>query len=642
MNYIAIVIAQHINKRQQRKNVKNKYRLDALQQQQNHIHQQQVHQHDQEQQAQQHQQQNGPCHHELQQHQELQQQQQQLQQQEEGHDREVDNQLDNNQEEKNCTMPIVEGNELKKTSTKRTFSIPKLFSIRSRSSNMKHGVTMISKKKSSNSSCDNAIMMEDNMEPFIYKLAKSWAWSAVIHRCQTHPDEVKFARDQKTGDNVLHWCTFGNSSVDVVNAVLNVHYDAIKEMNYIKNNLPIHVACSYRSSNDVIKVLVDSYPESVGISNNNGSYPIHILCDYDGPLSVFYTILSNPYVVPTVCMIDNVHYQYPIEILYSRHNTTHFYDFHIRLKNLKLLRHQQIIIKKRKQHKKLQEFVVSSECTKSNDGDDDDDDLHYQQEKISMINNYENFDFWIKICWLLLIEYHQKSLQQQPTSCCIMNNNNGVSFKESQVVLASLYSICCPDYIKDMTILIYPEQLISQTDDYGNVPLHIMAINYYYNNKKENSNMILMMLWMINICPEAASIRNNIGQLPLTCLNNSINCSLKLYSSYKKEDDAYSEDICWSHLIACLIHANPAAIKDIRGNQETDSDDDDDDLRIQQYHVQIWSNLLNDNNNNCSNQLKLYEMEGEDEDQRKQSTCHTIYQNLIQNPSWFCGNYEEM
>ena len=145
-------------------------------------------------------------------------------------------------------------------------------------------------------------------------LAKSWAWNAIIHRCQTHPDEVKFARDIKTGDNILHWCTFGNSSVDVINAVLNVHYDAIKETNYITNNLPIHVACSYRASNDVMKVLVDSYPESVGISNINGSYPIHILCEYDGPLSVFYTILSNPYVVPTVCMIDNVHYQYPIEI----------------------------------------------------------------------------------------------------------------------------------------------------------------------------------------------------------------------------------------------------------------------------------------------------------------------------------------
>ena len=57
--------------------------------------------------------------------------------------------------------------------------------------------------------------------PLLYSLARSWAWSAVAHRCVTHPHEASADFVDHRGDNVLHWTVFGRPGAQVVAALLN-------------------------------------------------------------------------------------------------------------------------------------------------------------------------------------------------------------------------------------------------------------------------------------------------------------------------------------------------------------------------------------------------------------------------------------
>jgi hypothetical protein len=96
----------------------------------------------------------------------------------------------------------------------------------------------------------------------LYSLARSWAWQAVVVRCQTHPEGATDAHCER-GDNVLHWCAFGRAPVHAMQHLLQANINFAQHLNR-HGLLPIHVACSYRASIHVLRVLLDVYPESAG------------------------------------------------------------------------------------------------------------------------------------------------------------------------------------------------------------------------------------------------------------------------------------------------------------------------------------------------------------------------------------------
>ena len=83
----------------------------------------------------------------------------------------------------------------------------------------------------------------------LFNFAKTWKWQALTHRCSTHPEEAKVVN--KDGETALHYCVFGNPPLDAVEALLDV-YPAMAEMKNSQGQLPIHLACCYRTSSEVL------------------------------------------------------------------------------------------------------------------------------------------------------------------------------------------------------------------------------------------------------------------------------------------------------------------------------------------------------------------------------------------------------
>ena len=123
--------------------------------------------------------------------------------------------------------------------------------------------------------------MEKNM-PFLYSLARSWAWDAVTFRCRTHPQEA--AATDYLGDTALHWAALGKAPRSTVQALLDVYPEAARVANQ-SGQTPLHVACSYRATSAVVEAILRAYPEAacaIHSRNLHRSTPLHLLCDYGG------------------------------------------------------------------------------------------------------------------------------------------------------------------------------------------------------------------------------------------------------------------------------------------------------------------------------------------------------------------------
>jgi hypothetical protein len=75
--------------------------------------------------------------------------------------------------------------------------------------------------------------------PLLYGLAKSWAWDAVVYRCETHPGEATMNWIDSHGDNVLHWSVFGKPPLAPIQNILTASTDLAK----VRNNrglFPLH------------------------------------------------------------------------------------------------------------------------------------------------------------------------------------------------------------------------------------------------------------------------------------------------------------------------------------------------------------------------------------------------------------------
>ena len=53
------------------------------------------------------------------------------------------------------------------------------------------------------------------------------------------------------------------------------------------------VAISYRASVEVVRALLEVYPESAGLPNGVGAYPLHLLCDYGSCVDSLSAVLET-------------------------------------------------------------------------------------------------------------------------------------------------------------------------------------------------------------------------------------------------------------------------------------------------------------------------------------------------------------
>ena len=187
-------------------------------------------------------------------------------------------------------------------------------------------------------------------------LARSMEWSSLIERCEDHPlearSESKAINESRTGNTVLHWIVSTDTSTGnqqnnsnpqqpqrpqyaVVEALLLIDPNMVNIQNEF-GKLPLHLACSYRVSTDILQLLIKTNPSTINVCDNNGFSPIHILCDCGCPISSLKVLLlqqqqsTNPTTIARSTVLikkDHIFNRTPLNILNQRKNLIMFTSY---------------------------------------------------------------------------------------------------------------------------------------------------------------------------------------------------------------------------------------------------------------------------------------------------------------------------
>lgn len=387
---------------------------------------------------------------------------------------------------------------------------------------------------------NNAHVVQGNdpreSQSLLFALARSWAWDAVTFRCETHPDEVTADSRDYLGDTVLHWVAFGSPPLAPVEALLRICPDLAKAKNR-KGLLPLHgtrssiarwllschsskpylshahvanlacdgyiVACSYRASSDVVGAILDAYPEAAGIPTGNGTYPLHLLCDFGCPAGSMRHLLRTQQGIETVNFLDRTYRRRPLYILNARKSIR---EFQCTIESLR---------SKRVQLRALQRPSCRT-------GERDEESKRLESEIQSRIDSCKREDFWMKASMLILAEVMPNKILED-------------SFGDCDILNCMVRSLACPPSLQELAILLLEECLLSLSETDGESPLHYIA--------KTRDASTSLLLDTIAANPDAASLRNVRGELPLLLLTR-----------HKQ---------AWSDGVGALVHAYPPAVEEV-------------------------------------------------------------------------------
>jgi Ankyrin repeats (3 copies) len=104
------------------------------------------------------------------------------------------------------------------------------------------------------------------------------SWEPVREWLSSHnADEVRVAAEQQgeSGLTALHFACRHVPPLDIIDVLLSVAADTTVQWPDSFGWLPIHYACASGSSSEVIKALVEAYPESKTTVDRRGRTPLH-------------------------------------------------------------------------------------------------------------------------------------------------------------------------------------------------------------------------------------------------------------------------------------------------------------------------------------------------------------------------------
>ena len=266
-------------------------------------------------------------------------------------------------------------------------------------------------------------------------------------------------------------------------------------------DLPLHVACSYRASANVLRALVQAFPEGAGIANRAGSYPLHLVCDY-GCASVesIAALVASQEGAQSVLWKDAIYRRTPLYLLNERKNMS---TFHTAIEELRSCRQRQ---------RAVQEI-----------GDFHDMNQGEFLRLEASIAHWKELDVWIKAQYLIVAEYYRRAVSPDDV-------------KSANMIHACIgIQSSCPPSLLEYSILLNPHQLLER-DDQGRLPLHLAA------QVSEPSVVTDILL----ACPRAARATDAHGNFALSIF-------LRHHTNWDN----------WSGTIELLVLANPLAIYDL-------------------------------------------------------------------------------
>ena len=150
-----------------------------------------------------------------------------------------------------------------------------------------------------------------NTSSELYSLIERREWVAAALRCQTHPEEAQLKEQDTSGNTILHWACRNHFPPEyrrnkaeappavlfVVEAILQACHELVM-IPMAEEALPLHMACCYNASSDIVRALVQAYPPAAGITltikiRSYAHYaPLHFLCDDGGKTDSIRAVLE--------------------------------------------------------------------------------------------------------------------------------------------------------------------------------------------------------------------------------------------------------------------------------------------------------------------------------------------------------------
>ena len=351
----------------------------------------------------------------------------------------------------------------------------------------------------------------------LFELTRGGQWEAVAVRCQTHPDEVKSKEQDEGGLTILHWACRGATlefpRLPPVFFVVEAILLGCPELAMIRNSngmLPVHLACGYALSSDIIRALIQAYPPSAGMVIDSdqlkvtGVAPLHLLYRNKNKKintdSVRAVLECSAGVAST--RLKDKSGKTPMEILNDHSQAGNAYKY------------LNLLLRPRWRRGQQQDQVAT--------------------EPKAVIELIHETGFWEHVEWLALAEYTQKPMATRGHPCVVASRTT---------VFHALVSIW---HVPHATIRLAPfliPQTLMQKDEHGDLPLHLAIRGKGYR----------MIENILHAQPLAAAIPDGTGALPLQIFLGRSNVQ-------SWGDPVIKEELIKKNIIKKLIHAFPPAV----------------------------------------------------------------------------------
>uniref|UniRef100_A0A6U1SH93 Uncharacterized protein n=1 Tax=Cyclophora tenuis TaxID=216820 RepID=A0A6U1SH93_CYCTE len=110
---------------------------------------------------------------------------------------------------------------------------------------------------------------------------------------QTH-QTIRLQGHKTTAPPLHLLCKKKRVPADIVSMVIDLHPHAVRALDSYFRILPLHVACRSGLSVDHIERLVQEYPESIRIPDDDGNLPLHLACSF-APMDVILYLTQQCY-----------------------------------------------------------------------------------------------------------------------------------------------------------------------------------------------------------------------------------------------------------------------------------------------------------------------------------------------------------
>ena len=143
---------------------------------------------------------------------------------------------------------------------------------------------------------------EEHISRDLPTLIKNLRWKSVIARLEYNPDEAAldlvgvmtrggFASG--SGMTPLHYACERNPPLEVVEALIHAHPEAVAQRMMPGGCLPLHIACTWQSSAAVIGSLLSADPMSAKVLDELGNRPLHSAGFAGAPFQVVQEMLGT-------------------------------------------------------------------------------------------------------------------------------------------------------------------------------------------------------------------------------------------------------------------------------------------------------------------------------------------------------------